>query len=295
MWWPFRSRSNPSPSPKRAPRPTVASSVPEEPLALDVAIVSDVGNVREQNEDRGRSVHPGDPATLARKGVLVLVADGMGGHEGGEVASSTAAEVVATSYYAHPGEPLDALKDAVTEANARIWGAAQRDEERHGMGTTCTTLVLRGHEAFSAHVGDSRLYRLRDGAFEKLTTDHSMVEEMVADGLITEEEARHHDARNVITRALGIHETVEVALDGPLHVAVGDVFVLMSDGLYDLVTDEEMGAMLATPSVHDAARALVERAKARGGHDNVTVAVVRVKPATETATDRETVEAPALP
>ncbi|MEO0559561.1 MAG: Stp1/IreP family PP2C-type Ser/Thr phosphatase [Bacteroidota bacterium] len=272
----------------------MAAPVPDEPLALDIAIVSDVGNVREQNEDRGRSVHPGDPATLARKGVLVLVADGMGGHEAGEVASSTAAEVVATSYYAHPGEPREALNDAVTEANARIWNAAQSDDDRHGMGTTCTTLVLRGHEAYSAHVGDSRLYRLRDRAFEKLTTDHSMVEEMVADGLITEEEARHHDARNVITRALGIHETVDVALGGPLSVSVGDVFVLMSDGLYDLVTDAEMGAMLATPSVHDAANALVERAKARGGHDNVTVAVIRVKAANELATDRETMEAPAL-
>ena len=300
MWWPFRSRKRSSaPTPRRSPRTTVAAPVPDEPLALDVAIVSDVGNVREQNEDRGRCVRPGDAATLAHKGVLVLVADGMGGHEAGEVASSTAAEVVASSYYAHSGSPREALNDAVTEANAQIWSAAQSDEDRHGMGTTCTTLVLRGHEAFSAHVGDSRLYRLRDGAFEKLTTDHSMVEEMVADGLITEEEARHHDARNVITRALGIHEDVEVALGGPLSVSVGDVFVLMSDGLYDLVTDAEMGAMLATPSVHDAAHALVERAKARGGHDNVTVAVVRVKAETASVSDddqlRETMEAPALP
>lgn len=264
-------------------------------MVLDVAIVSDVGNVREQNEDRGRCVRPGDAATLVTKGVLVLVADGMGGHEAGEVASTTAADVVASEYYSRSEEPRKALEVAMTKANAQIWSAAQTDEGRHGMGTTCTTLVLRGHEAFSAHVGDSRLYRLRAGALEKLTTDHSMVEEMVADGLITEEEARHHDARNVITRALGIHEHVEVALGGPLSVAVGDVFVLMSDGLYDLVTDAEMGAMLATPSVHDAAHALVERAKARGGHDNVTVAVVRIKAAETEVTMRETLQAPALP
>ncbi|MEM6288281.1 MAG: Stp1/IreP family PP2C-type Ser/Thr phosphatase [Bacteroidota bacterium] len=266
-----------------------------DPLALDIAIVSDVGNVREQNEDRGRSVHPGDAATRARKGTLVLVADGMGGHEAGEVASTTAVEVAAQTYYARPEAPADALRLAFEAANAQIWAAAQAHPHRQGMGTTCTALVVRGGEARWAHVGDSRLYRLGDGAFERLTTDHSMVGEMVAEGLLTEEEARHHDARNVITRALGIREAVEVTLGGPLPVAAGDVFVLMSDGLYDLVTDREMGALLQTPSVHEAARALVERAKARGGHDNVTVAVVRLHSEAAGATDRETVQAPALP
>lgn len=282
MWWPFRS------SARQAAAPT-----PPEPFDLDVAIVSDVGNVRAQNEDRGRCVRPGDAATLARRGVLVLVADGMGGHEAGDVASTTAAEVVARSYYASPGTPREALGRAFVEANARIHTAAGAPG-RQGMGTTCTALVLRGAEAVWAHVGDSRLYRRRDGRIEKLTTDHSMVEEMVAEGLLTAEEARHHDARNVITRALGIRADVDPTLDGPQAVAPGDVYVLMSDGLYDLVSDDEIGAALADASVHAAAHALVERAKARGGYDNVTVAVVRVQAGAAARPARATAEAPPL-
>ena len=284
MWWPF-SRRSPA-------LPTAAASPPSA-FALDIAVVSDVGHVRDQNEDRGRSVRPGDAETLARKGVLVLVADGMGGHEAGDVASATAADVVAQRYYALDDAPRRALEAAFTEANARIYAAAEAPG-RKGMGTTCTALVLRSAEAFWAHVGDSRLYRLRAGRIERLTTDHSMVAEMVAEGMLTEEEARHHDARNVITRALGIHPETEVALAGPAAVLSDDVYVLMSDGLYDLVSDLEIASALMVPSVHASAHALVDRAKARGGHDNVTVAVVRVTPERPSAGPRETAQAPAL-
>lgn len=283
MWWPFSRRPE-------QPRPTVASPAVLD-VALDIAVVSDVGNVRTQNEDRGRSVRPGDAETLARKGVLVLVADGMGGHEAGEVASTTAADVVSERYYALTTPPREALEQAFVEANARIHAAAESPDKK-GMGTTCTALVLRGAEAFWAHVGDSRLYRLRAGRIRRLTTDHSMVAEMVAEGMLTEEEARNHESRNVITRALGIAAETEVSLGGPEAVAVDDVYVLMSDGLYDLVSDAEIEAALEAP-VHAAAHALVDRAKARGGHDNVTVAVVRVAPA-RVAEARETAQAPAL-
>lgn len=282
MWWPFRSRPA---------RPTVAAPAPPEPLDLDVAIVSDVGRVRDNNEDRGRCVRPGDPVTLATRGVLVLVADGMGGHEAGDVASSTAADVVSETYYTATGTPREALGRAFVTANARIHAAAA-SPDKQGMGTTCTALVVRGREAFWAHVGDSRLYRRRGDRLDKLTTDHSMVEEMVADGLLTPEEARTHDARNVITKALGIRAETDPALDGPLAVAPGDVFVLMSDGLYDLVEDAEIGAALGEPSVHAAATALVETAKARGGYDNVTVAVVRVTTEAAVRPARPTADAP---
>ena len=280
--WPFRPRPA---------RPTAAAPSPPDPLDLDVAIVSDIGNVREQNEDRGRCVRPGDAATLARRGILVLVADGMGGHEAGDVASTTAADVVAQAYYDAPGTPTEALDHAFTTANARIHAAAGLPG-REGMGTTCTALVLRGNEAFWAHVGDSRLYRFRHDRIDRLTTDHSMVEEMVADGLLTPEEARHHDARNVITRALGIRAEIAPALDGPLAIDPDDVFVLMSDGLYDLVEDDEIGHALRDGSVHAAATALVETAKARGGYDNVTVAVVRARSAAPTRPTRPTAEGP---
>ncbi len=276
MWWPFRSRPAPA-------------GAPTDPFELDVAIVSDVGHVRPQNEDRGRCVRPGDPATLAQRGVLVLVADGMGGHRAGDVASTTAADVVSETYYAAPGTPRQALGRAFVLANARIWAAA-RAQDREGMGTTCTALAVWGGEAVWAHVGDSRLYRRRAGRIDRLTTDHSVVEEMVADGLLTPDEARHHDARNVITRALGIRAETDPALDGPVAVRPGDVFVLVSDGLYDLVDDDEIGRALDAPSVHQAARTLVDCAKARGGYDNVTVAVVRASTRAPRPAPRETAQ-----
>ena len=268
------------------------AGTPGPPLRLDVAVVSDVGNVRSQNEDRGRCVRPGDAATLARRGVLVLVADGMGGHQAGDVASTTAADVVSQAYYASDGPPGPALHAAFVEANAQIWAASGRAGQ-NGMGTTCTALAIREGQAIWTHVGDSRLYRRRGDAIERLTTDHSVVGEMVEQGLLSEEEARDHDQRNVITRALGIRETVEPSSGGPLAVAPGDVFVLMSDGLYDLVSDAEIGAALAADT-HAAAHALVERAKARGGFDNVTVAVVRAEAEVPARAARETAQAPAL-
>ncbi|MGB3541452.1 protein phosphatase 2C domain-containing protein [Rubrivirga sp.] len=247
--------------------------------------------MRSQNEDRGRSVRPGDAVTLASKGVLVLVADGMGGHQAGDVASTTAADVVSSRYYASSRTPQLALEEAFVEANAQIHAAAS--EGRDGMGTTCTALVLCGGEVVWAHVGDSRLYRSRRGRIERLTTDHSVVAELVAEGVLTEDEARHHDQRNVITRALGIAATTEVTLGGPQPIEDGDVFVLMSDGLYDLVTDLEIATTLGRGSAWDAASALVEQAKDRGGHDNVTVAVVRVVPPA-LAPARPTAPAPPL-
>ena len=287
MWWPFRQRSAPAAAPPSSPA--------ADPFPLDVAILSDRGNVRTQNEDRGRCVRPGDAATLAAKGVLVLVADGMGGHEAGEVASTAAAETVAQTYYGAAGPPDQALRQAFEDANGVIYAEAQRDAARSGMGTTCTALVVRGADAVVAHVGDSRLYRLRGGRIEQLTEDHSVVGEMVRDGLLTPAEARSHESRNVITRALGIRAHVDVAVAHHAGaVAPGDAFVLSSDGMYDLVEDHEIAAAGRSASAHEAAGALVELAKARGGYDNVTVAVVRVLAEAPAGTNgaRSTREAP---
>ena len=269
--WPFRPRRLPA------------------PLSLDLAIVSETGRVRPHNEDRARGVHPADAATLASKGVLLLVADGMGGHAAGEVASTAAAETVAEAYYASPADLPGALHEAFIRANATIWNAGHGADGRAGMGTTCTALVLRGHAAWTAHIGDSRLYRLRRGVVEQLTTDDSVVSELVADGVLTPYEARRHDARNVITRALGIAPRPEVALGGPLAVERGDAFVLTSDGLHDLVEDAEIGAALSGARAHAAASALVALANARGGTDNITVAVAVVGASRPAA--RQTVEA----
>jgi PPM family protein phosphatase len=171
------------------------------------------------------------------------------------------------------------------------------------MGTTCVALVLCGAEAFLAHVGDSRAYRLRGGALERLTVDHSFVAELVAAGALTEEEARAHEQRNVITRALGIRPEVEPTVTGPLAVEPGDVFVLCSDGLHDPVRDEEIAEALAGAAPLAAAERLVALARERGGPDNITVAVAAVREASwrhpsasGAAPDpRATREAPALP
>lgn len=282
---------------------TVAAlpAIPEEEarFAFDVAIRSDRGCVRTHNEDQGRSVHPGNPDTLRAKGLLVLVADGMGGHAAGEVASATAADVIAQVYYASPDTPPNALHEAFVEANRVIYTGAQAQEGREGMGTTCTALVVRGNEAWAAHVGDSRLYRSRADHIERLTEDHSVVSEMVRDGLITEEEARTHDQRNVITRALGIRADVEPTVrETPLPLQDGDVFLLSSDGLYDLVGEDEIGALLQQDDIHAAASGLVTLANERGGHDNITVGLVRVRALDATPEgepeERATREAPAL-
>ncbi len=301
MWW-FRRKSSPPSEPASAPpKGTVAAlpAAPTEaiPFVFDVAIRSDRGVQRPHNEDQGRSVHPRDPETLSAKGLLVLVADGMGGHAAGEVASAAAADVIARVYYESAAPPPDALRAAFLEANRVIHEGARQQEGLNGMGTTCTALVLRSGEAWAAHVGDSRLYRCRAGRIERLTEDHSVVSEMVREGLITEEEARHHDQRNVITRALGIHAEVEPTVrEAPLALRAGDVFLLSSDGLYDLVEEDEIADIVRQPDIHAAASGLVALANERGGHDNITVGLVHVRAAEgeAEAEERATREAPAL-
>jgi len=255
------------------------AALPPPRYDLEVSVWTDVGCLRTVNEDCGRCIRPGDPDVLARKGVLAFVADGMGGHVAGEVASRMVADGLGRAYYRHTGGPHAALSAALTEVNQAIYQTAQDDAGLRGMGTTCTALVLRGDEAFSAHVGDSRLYLLRDGVLQALSEDHSLVNEMVRQGLISKEEARHHEDRNVITRALGLHPAVEVATwAAPRSVRPHDRFLLCSDGLYDLVNDEEILETMEEQPPHTAAEQLVALAKARGGHDNITVAVLWLKP-----------------
>src|SRR5262249_10910821 len=175
------------------------------------------------------------------KGRLVVVADGMGGHSAGEVASRMAVDVISRVYYDWPGDPVSALKTSFIEANREIHQSSKEIQARSGMGTTCTALVLRNGSAITAHVGDSRLYLIRDGQIYLMTEDHSAVMEMVKRGLLTREEARHHPDKNVILRALGSHAEVEISIwEEPFPIREGDRFLLCSDGLYDLVEDKEI-------------------------------------------------------
>jgi len=247
---------------------------------ISVCVASDIGCQRTNNEDAARSVLPGDPEVRGRKGVLVIVADGMGGHSAGEVASRLAVDVVHRTYYDDGDAGEATLAEAVLRANEAIYEMAQRDRALAGMGTTCTALVIRGGEAECAHVGDTRLYLVRKDQIYRMTEDHSEVRSLVAQGLLSPEEAQHHAERNVILRALGTHPTVDVSTWGePFPVRAGDRFVLSSDGLHDVVEDEEIKALALGEQGQAACDAMVELAKSRGGRDNITVALINVQQA----------------
>lgn len=247
---------------------------------LEMSLVSDTGCVREANEDSGRIVQPSDVATCAARGVLVIVADGMGGHAAGDVASRLAVDTINRAYYDSPGDPGSALTSALVAANRAIFAHASSDRGLTGMGTTCVALAYCGGLAYASHVGDSRLYLLREGAIYQMTRDDSAVGQMVQQGLLSREDARHHEDRNILLKALGTHAGVAVSQwHEPFPVCAGDAFVLCSDGLTDLVHDAEILEAVST-GVHpsEAAQSLVERAKSRGGFDNITVAVLRFTP-----------------
>jgi protein phosphatase len=247
------------------------------PFVVSASLITDCGCVRDLNEDCCQVVHPTDPGVLHRKGVLVLVADGMGGCQAGEVASRFAVETVAHAYYSSAAEPRAALADAFQEANREIHRFSLVRHELNGMGTTCTALVIHGGMAHSAHVGDSRLYLVRSSSIYQLTEDHSVVTQLVKQGRLTPATARRHTGRNIILRALGSRATVEVSTwEQPMPVRAGDSFVLCSDGLHDAVSDEEIRAATESGDAAAACESLVATARERGGYDNITVAIARV-------------------
>ena len=241
-------------------------------------LLTDVGCHREANEDSSRYLKPSDPGLYLRKGALAVVADGMGGHSAGEVASKIAVETILRVYFEEKGDTRSSLQKAVKQANREIYEASTGDDNLRGMGTTCTALVLKNGSAVTAHVGDSRLYLIRNGQIYLMTEDHSAVMEMVKRGLLTLEEARHHPDKNVILRALGSHPDVEVGLwDEPFPVKEGDSFLLCSDGLYDLVEDEDIRQTVVSSSSIEACEKLIDLAKRNGGYDNITVGIFSIK------------------
>lgn len=244
------------------------------------SVQTDVGCLREANEDAGRHVSPNDAEILLRRGTLTIVADGMGGHASGEIASQMAIDLIGEIYYADRlRAPADALKNAIETASAEIYQTSLSDEKYFGMGTTIVALAVLGETAIAAHVGDSRLYRLRRGEMEMLTLDHSQVMEMVRHGIITMEEARNHDDKNVILRAVGTQPAIEAEIYAPFVIEPHDEFLLCSDGLCDMLADDEIaGIWTAARDIYTACERLIEAAKERGGHDNITVGIVRVVP-----------------
>ncbi len=243
---------------------------------LNVAQRTDVGRQRQHNEDNVAYIIPKDGAILATKGALLLVADGMGGHAAGEVASEMAVSNVSTLYYHDlENDVPTSLLYAIKQANAIIYQTAMEDIEHNGMGTTCVAAVILGNVAYIANVGDSRAYLIRKGEVRQISQDHSWVAEQVRAGALTEEEARMHDMRNMITRSLGSMPDVDVDIFVE-QLEEGDALLLCSDGLSGMVSNMEILQIVERYPPQECVHRLVDRANAQGGTDNVTALVARV-------------------
>lgn len=243
---------------------------------LSVAQRTDVGRQRQHNEDNVAYIIPKNPTVLTQKGALFLVADGMGGHAAGEVASEMAVSTVSTMYYQDADHDVMAsLLRAVKYTNASIYQRAMQLAEQSGMGTTCVAAAVQGHQVYVANVGDSRAYMIRRGRLRQISQDHSWVAEQVRAGNLSAHDARMHEMRNMITRSLGSMADVDVDLfvEG---IEEGDILVLCSDGLCGLVSDNEILHIVENYSTPESVYRLIERANAQGGSDNITALVVRI-------------------
>ncbi|HZW21320.1 Stp1/IreP family PP2C-type Ser/Thr phosphatase [Noviherbaspirillum sp.] len=253
-------------------------------IGLELAGLTDPGLMRAQNED---AIALGTPDRF------IILADGMGGYNAGEVASSIATKVVYGALDQSPDLAQTVppgstavralLVRAFQQANSAILEAARAEPAYHGMGTTLVAAVFHGDEVTVAHVGDSRAYRLREGELRQITRDHSLLQEQIDAGLITPELARFSSSKNLVTRAVGVAGDLDVEVHGH-RVQAGDIYLLCSDGLTDMLSDTEvLEVMLREGSLDDMCRSLVQRANSNGGLDNISVVLAKV-----TATGTET-------
>jgi serine/threonine protein phosphatase PrpC len=246
---------------------------------VEVAGLTDVGCQRENNEDSFLYWEPAGEDEFQRKGRLAVIADGMGGYEGGQEASRLAVETVRDVYDdVFRDDPQLALLEAFATAHTRIQAYADQHPGLHGMGTTCTALIIRGRQLYFAHVGDSRLYLVRDGHISRLTRDHSYVGRLVESGIVRPEDAENHPQRHILTAALGAGP--EVAVEGAEHATTlqdSDELLLCTDGLWGVVTEDEMEAAVTSHAPAACCTHLIKLARQRGGPDNITVQVLRVE------------------
>lgn len=247
----------------RSPEQPKSKAEENLPAGILSAFRTDVGKVRANNQDA---------PIVSEKLRLYGVADGMGGHKGGEVASTSARDDLLRELEGKTPS-VAALSGAIEEVNCQIYHQQEHDDALTGMGTTLSVLWMSDNFVYIGHVGDSRVYLLRDGEFKQMTLDHSLVEQLVREGVLTEEEAQNHPMRNIITRAIGTDESVEV------DVVVeerrkGDLWLACSDGLHGLVDDRQMRDALRQYAPEKAADVLLKAALDAGGRDNVTLVIV---------------------
>lgn len=247
----------------RSPEQPKSKAEENLPAGILSAFRTDVGKVRANNQDA---------PIVSEKLRLYGVADGMGGHKGGEVASTSARDDLLRELEGKTPS-VAALSGAIEEVNRQIYHQQEHDDALTGMGTTLSVLWMSDNFVYIGHVGDSRVYLLRDSEFKQMTLDHSLVEQLVREGVLTEEEAQNHPMRNIITRAIGTDESVEV------DVVVeerrkGDLWLACSDGLHGLVDDRQMRDALRQYAPEKAADVLLKAALDAGGRDNVTLVIV---------------------
>jgi protein phosphatase len=240
-----------------------------------VAHRTDTGRERQENQDS--VIHIRDERDGCH---LLVVADGLSGTACGQAASQLATQTIRQSFFSAFGSNLtinQRLEMAIVEANRVILHRADRDRRCRGMGSTCAALALADQRAHLAHVGDSRIYLIRDNRIAQLTRDHSRAQRMLSDGLITEEEAANHPDRDWLDRALGLRaEIVPDVRPEPIKLREKDTFILCTDGLTNLARDEEIFRIVQRAPVEPACDALIALANERGGHDNITVAIARI-------------------
>ena len=246
-------------------------------MQLQTSSVTDIGKIRENNEDSFLELNVDNSND---KLLLLVVADGMGGHQAGEVASKTVVNSI-EDYFKDNGnnfedDILGSLKNSIIIANKNVIQATVDKEELKGMGSTCTAMLIQNNKTFLAHVGDSRAYLVRDKKITQLTKDHTLAEKMLDSGIISKEEAKTSPHRNMLIKAVGISDDIEVETYDPFTANQGDVYLLCSDGLTEYIDEEEICSILTIYEPEEACKLLVNIANKRGGKDNITVQITKV-------------------
>lgn len=249
----------------------------QDQVSIDYRAVAltDVGSVRDNNEDNLVFIRPFDQKTRASHGCLAVVADGMGGYSYGELASKMATEIITRQYFDTEQNIVPALRRSLEKANQAIFQKASSDRRFRGMGTTCTAVVLLNDHIYLGHVGDSRAYLMKKDQVVQLSNDHTLVQHLLDTGKITQEESLSHPQRNVVTKAMGTAAKLQAdVMQHSLRFELGDKLLICSDGLYEYVKEDELRQILNSNKLNQAAQYLIDLAKQRGGHDNISVLIV---------------------
>jgi PPM family protein phosphatase len=244
-------------------------------FSLETHSLSDTGKIRSNNEDRCA-------AFSGNYGHLFIVCDGIGGHSGGEIASELAVEAIKKHFNSLDGiiNEESELRKSIINANEIILDAAKSNPLLFEMGSTITMLLIKENKAYTANLGDSRIYFSRDGKIIQLTKDHTLVQQLIDKGIIKAKDAKKHPKRNIITRSLGIDKKTNPDTNGPIEIKTNDCFVLCSDGLTNHVGDEEINKIISASNAQEACKELIKLANERGGEDNITVQIVKIHSST---------------